>query len=394
MRQFNLKIATAAILLTAQAALQSCGVINFNEGEAPRTPQSGSNSGMSSEISPYDQKENQSPQLSESVKRAPVALFCSETAAGEIRALSVDSEGTINAWRISGTGEAKLTLKREFGIATKFAALSPDGSKLALGTDREPVLISLVAKEIPQELPYLRTRVASLDFSSDGKKLLAGGVDGRAYVIDISGELDKSDALSLERYVGSPSIVSAVAFHVSNRVFFSADWQGRVYSWLTYDASHAEISSVEELFGSGIFSERAIRHNSAAAAAVPVQELVLTADGEFFFISLSNGAIEAWRVRGFHRVAAVQAHKGFIYDLSLSKNGKVIATLGRDGNLNRWELLRIETLPGDPEEYTLEQTMSMPISNAAKICALNGDNVLVAAADSRVGLKHWEAAVQ
>ncbi len=379
----RLKVALA--LLITQAALQSCGVINYFEGSTPLTPQTGGDSDISIPISPYDHEGNSGPGAKD-ISISPVtSLFCSS---GEISALdrrsaqTMHSDGWFRSWEIREAGEPRLQSARRVAEEVTFATQSKNGKMIVFGTSRGVKIFETTGAGRILALPDLRTRIVSADFSPDSSLLALGGIDGRIYEVALNAdELQSDDALNfadVRRYIGHSTVVNGISFHNSGRIFFSSDWQGDFNAWLDYDATYNDLGEVQRLFGEHVVSGSAIRRKSGTGAPVPVEKQLLSADGQLIFLGLNDGTLQSWRIRGFRQLTAIKAHKGLIYDMALVNHGASLLSVGRDGMMIEWQLVQIPTLPGNPEEFKFQSVRSTALDGVRKICSISNDFVLTA----------------
>ncbi len=189
-------------------------------------------------------------------------------------------------------------------------------------------IVDLIEGATLGTLENLGTRATSVQFQSGNDALFLGGADGRVYRWKYT-ESGKRSAI--ERYIGPASIVSSVAAHPGGRVFFSGDWAGGLNAWLPYDQDAFKGVYDRNAFLSGLFSEKVTRQNAGRSDATGITQLLPTSDGQGLVVVLQDGRLEWWMLRGLMKIGEVQAHKGLIYDASLSADGKLIATVGRDG---------------------------------------------------------------
>lgn len=234
--------------------------------------------------------------------------------------------------------------RRLFKINGKIdsVAYAKSEERLAVAGDREIDIRSAVDGSILYSNAALKVHMNSLAFSPDGRALLMGGADARVYrwkfAAEAEAESEKEREKALERYIGHSAVVGAVAYHPFGRVFFSADWRGRLNAWLNYDADIFQGEYDKNKVDGRFFSEQANRMRAEREKIESVDFLRLRDDGEFLFLASQSGIVELWQIRGFKKRAEVQAHKGLIYNLAVSPTGDVVATCGRDGMVRIWKV--------------------------------------------------------
>ena len=245
--------------------------------------------------------------------------------------------------------------KLNIGHAVQVFVGSPDGTLLAVGNSNQVEVWSLVTLKRIAVFDKIKARASALVFQVDNKALLIGGADGRIYrwrFGEPSDEIKESD-----RYIGSPSVVSAIAFHPNSRLFFSGDWEGGLNAWLRYDSDRYQGAWDRDLLGGRFFTDQATRVNAGrAVAAAPVGApasepgidfLRATKDGRFILLASQSGTFEWWSVRGLKKLTEFQAHRGPVFGVELTADEDRVVSLGRDGKAKVIELpLRIPATPG------------------------------------------------
>ena len=321
-------------------------------------------------------------------RRGGEVLFISPISTGrQDRALSVNARGETLQWNVAAD-----TFEKLFRITNRIdkVAFSPRAQMLAVSQGRVVSVFSIPEKKKLYSMDRVRGKVTSLGFQPNGEGLIIGAADGNLYRWKFLQEsqttvLDEK-AKSFERYTGHSSVVSSVAMHPGGRVIFSGDWSGNLRAWKAYDADPVKAKYEENLFGPKFFADKALFVEKKSSSDDGIERIRVSEDGEFLFVALHSGALELWEVRGFVRRAVVAAHRGLIYDLAISQDGKRLATVGRDGFVRFW---KVAEQGGDDRSistakvlsFSKERETSLP---PARTLAFEGDAVLAGATDGRV----------
>ncbi|MCB0339564.1 MAG: hypothetical protein KDD53_08170, partial [Bdellovibrionales bacterium] len=284
--------------------------------------------------------------------------------------VSVDTAGRAILWAIGEKDEMRPI--EVANIPPGFGAVAMDFAHGLIAVGRTPwiELYSLETGSLAFKLDKIKASANALDFTPDGSALVIGASDGKAYRWNFAfgssskGELDAEKIL--ERYVGSSSILSSVKVHPSSRLFFSGDWHGALIAWLFYDADFHSGQYDKNLFGQRFFGELSTKV-ARSVGPTTIDEIALSRDGNFVFLSLHDGTIQQWQIRGFKKVATVQAHKGMIYSLVVSPDGQYLSSSGRDGFLRFWKVTSFDKFEGSPTEFAIQLAGEISMNKVARL---------------------------
>ncbi|MCI0459743.1 MAG: WD40 repeat domain-containing protein [Gemmataceae bacterium] len=241
-------------------------------------------------------------------------------------------------------------------------AFSPDGRHLAAGADDRTVRVwGARAGQLRHVFKGHEQRVSCVTFAPDSKTLASVGLDPAEADIRL---WDVNAGRGLGGLKGLSKWVWAVAFSPDGELLAIAGGEAR--SILLWD-----------------LKKRAKRHDLPDAAAKNIRRLAFFADGQT--LASAGSAILLWDTKtgklkkriehdqtsglqvssdgrliaAAHwgagavalfdgetgkKLASWQAHKGFINDLALSPNGKLLASSGSDGFVRLWDTLSHEEL--------------------------------------------------
>jgi WD40 repeat protein len=259
-------------------------------------------------------------------------LTAREVASSPLRVASAGGDGNVILWSL-GTGSGQLL--KQVGGPMQHAALGRRHALVAWSSGSKVSVACVAGCDERWDLTRLKTRTTSLGFHEDDSALLIGGADGRVYRWHFQRERlaesqDERDR-SLERYIAHQTLLSAIAPLHSGRVFFSADWDGRLYAWLAYTADDHQGGYDRNLFGGRFFGSLGSYMYAARAADRGITSLAISENGQRLAVGTDDGYVEVWEVRGFEVAARSLIHTGRVISVSLSNDGSRVASLGRDG---------------------------------------------------------------
>jgi|GEM_PF-2605657 len=212
--------------------------------------------------------------------------------------------------------------------------LSRDKTRIVAAYRNAVSLIDLPSLQLRKKLERLSSDIQSLDLSPVDDIALIGGGDGRIYRWRWKEEYHPSEPATgrfdLERYFSHSSVVSAVRFHPSGRIFFSGDWSGNVVAVLGYEQDAHGGRYDKNIFGTGFFTDATRTQKIQQGRNGRIEDLVASHDGKLLFVSEGSGAVTVWQLRGLSQVARFAPHRGMIKSLAISPQVRRIATYGRD----------------------------------------------------------------
>jgi WD40 repeat protein len=231
-------------------------------------------------------------------------------------------------------------------------------------------------------------RVTSLEFQPSGESLLIGAADGRVYrwkfALDANSLSTPDAQKQFERYSGPASVVSAVAYHPFGRIFFSGDWDGGLMTWLSYDSDKWAGEYDKNIFGSKLFQQKSVRTSAGRGDAERIEQIVVSLNGERALVSVHDGTLELWQIRGFSKIGEIKAHGGLMHDVAALPNFELIATAGRDGSIKIWELAKIEPTVEKPVAFEFHQVGEYSVRLVRKLLFRDRNSLIAGLSDGSV----------
>jgi WD40 repeat protein len=172
---------------------------------------------------------------------------------------------------------------------------------------------------------------------------LVGGVDGRVarwrFLDEQRAQTQLEKDKCFEVYSAHQTVLSAVAAHPFERVFFSGDWAGSLYSWLPYNLNDDFGGKYDKTPFTGRFYAAPGTFTKAERAVDRgITEIAVSENGNRLALATENGFLEVWEVRGLEMFARREAHVGRAVSVSLSPSGQRLASIGKDGLVKVFQL--------------------------------------------------------
>jgi WD40 repeat protein len=185
-------------------------------------------------------------------------------------------------------------------VETSTSAISPDGSLVATAGDGELLLWQLETGMLLDRLPLIAP-AAELEFSPDGTRLLAAGVDGRARILELrSGE-------QVRELRGPDTPLNDASFSADGSLIATASEDGTAQIW------NAETGDpVRQLRG----------HTDG------VLSVAFSPDGTRVVTSSRDGDARTWDAVTGQPLRLLRGHFGWVSEASFSPDGRWVVTAG------------------------------------------------------------------
>ncbi|MEU4539838.1 hypothetical protein AB0G15_33825 [Streptosporangium sp. NPDC023825] len=221
---------------------------------------------------------------------------------------SVSVDGTARLWRTGGKGQPRVLHGHE-GTAEGLA-FSRDGHRLATTSDDSTVRVwSSTQTGDPLVLRGHQRVVWSASFSADGRRLATAGDDGTVRIWDPRGMGDPSVLR------GHEGAAWSAAFTPDGRRVVSGGVDGVVRVW---DPARE--------------ASRVLRGHKDE-----VVDVATGPDGRVASAS-TDGTLRIWNLTDGSKPVTLRGHKGIVWSVSFSPDGRRVASAGLDGTLRIWDL--------------------------------------------------------
>ncbi len=222
--------------------------------------------------------------------------------------VTVSESGRVQLWDV-GAPEPRT----ELGIADRFtnlARFSPDGSRVFVDGSRA-ALWNAGDGSRQIELDGGDATLIGPGFSRDGERLLAGGNDGRARLMDSeTGEV-------LQVFEGHEDWIMAVDASPVEDIAVTASRDGTARLW---DLEKGEARAV------------------LAAHDGMVWDAAFRPDGNVVATAGSDGLVAVWGVRSGRKLARLSGHKRDVRSVSFAPGGTSLVSSSDDGSVRSWRI--------------------------------------------------------
>ena len=227
------------------------------------------------------------------------------------------ADGKLKVWD-AHTGKNKYTLD-----GAGVFAFSPDSQRLAIGANRALHLFDFRVGKVTHTRDKLHTEdITSVAFSPDGSRLVSGSQDGAIQSCDAA-TLDKPTLLKKAHVSG----VMAIAFSPDGKQFASTGLDKALIIW---DTAKNELVQMFPRVTNGIGGV-AYSPDSKLIAFV---NIVLTPKGDAYQL------LKAWKTDALGTdLSHIQGRHGSdIAHVTISPDGRQLATAGFDGVIKLWDV--------------------------------------------------------
>jgi len=308
--------------------------------------------------------------------------------------ISVDGSGKVLARNPNDKPHLILAISNKIDRV----AISHENPLLATWSPSSTTIYSLKTGEIINTLDRLNVKVQSLEFDPSGKSILIGGADSRIYrwkfTLDPETLSLKEKDKIVERYIGPTSVVSSLWYHPEGRMFLSGDWFGKMYAWKPYDADRYEGAYDSNLFGSRFFGDSGvvkIRGRNLKKDTFAIDYIKSNNDGAVLLLGLQTGGLEVWDIRGMAQRFVGAIHKGPLYDIAVSPEGKFVASVGHDGVLSINQLTRTRSNVTQADEVTFTNLLSEASSPCRSLLFISEQNLICGAKNGSIDSRSVKA---
>jgi WD40 repeat protein/DNA-binding SARP family transcriptional activator len=249
------------------------------------------------------------------------------SATGDGRFLYVTSPRDDATWKLDAR---RLRLLERFPVGDLAGAVSPDGLRFALGSERGGVrVLDLRSRRVTHFAGRHSASVNAMRFTPDGRTLVTSGGDGEVIAWDVAAGAIR------ESFSGHTGQVWGLAISADGRTLVSAGLDGRAIVW--------------DLAG----DRRLDRHFSAGRPFragdgddYPVAP-VLAPDGRELALTQSDGSVELVDTTTLQSRRRVRALDGFAAAAAYSPDGRTLTVSGEGGQVRMLDARSLRPLRPD-----------------------------------------------
>ena len=242
-------------------------------------------------------------------------------------------------------------------------AISHDGLHLVAGRYKSAEIQSTGTNEVTARIPVDDGKVNDVQFSADGKRVLLAtgvpGLSGRAVVVDLAQQK------FVQEFAGHNDVAYAAVWSPDQKLVATAGYDRRI---LMHDSDSGAV--IREMNG----------HNGA------VFDLEFSPDGTLLASASADGTIKIWHVASGERLDTLSQPQAEQYSVQFSPGGNAIYATGADNRIRKWSVVSRITPVINP-------LLISRFAHEGVITALtmsNDGRYLATAEDSGV-LKIWDA---
>ena len=195
-------------------------------------------------------------------------------------------------------------------------AISHDGSRLAFGRYRSVEIQSTGTNAVSAQHAVEDGKVNDVQFSADGARILlatgVAGLSGRAVVVDLAQQM------IVQEFAGHNDVAYAAVWSPDQKFAATAGYDRRI---LLHDAVSGAL--IREFNG----------HNGA------IFDLQFSPDGTLLASASADGTIKIWHVATGQRLDTLSQPQAEQYSVRFSPDGNAIYATGADNRIRMWNLV-------------------------------------------------------
>lgn len=241
-------------------------------------------------------------------------------------------------------------LHEAFGSAVNALAVSPDGSKLAVGTaGQEVVVIDASTGTVERSLSGHSGAVNAVAFSPDGSVIASASEDQGIILWHSTGGI-------IDRLNGRGGSVNAVAFSPDGMTLLSGDSTGETILW---DVQN------------GTVLHRLTGHDGA------VNAVAFSPDGVWALSAGEDTDIVIWSAQTGEEIRRLEGHAAAVFDLAVSRSGGIAISSGDDSRAIVWNLADGSIARQFTEHITRVEAVAMSPDGGQVASADQSGNIFV-----------------
>ncbi len=233
-------------------------------------------------------------------------------------------ETRVRLWDLSGNPQREIRVNSTvFGLS-----FSPNEQRLITAQGRgEAVIFDLAGRVLDRYFSTSHGLVWDVNFSPDGQRFVATGLDGTARIWNVSKHLDKKKLkeLSWQAYKGGAVLWLQYPFSANGKYLatFKFDGELKFHKFRLWDLSEPGKSKLLRKF------------NEIVSFGFDPQK-------HRFVLGTKKGTVELWNLSdtdiGIQKLTNWSAHQGKVISVNFNSNGQHLFTWGKDKMLRLWSV--------------------------------------------------------
>jgi len=228
------------------------------------------------------------------------------------------TDGQLLKWSLSDTSKSFEILAQD-PILLKALAISPDGEKLAVGSDHSGIMV--YEPENPSkaatQLDGHDGTIRALEFAGSGA-LFSIGIDKQILKWDVPAMTSEVFATSEFRY-------NDIAVSPDSKFVCACDRSGNIYVISIFDEGTPII--IPESLANTTFS------------------LDFSNDGKYLAAGDGNNNVRIYNTENWEEIASLRGNKARVVDVKFSPNSNYLASTGYNGQVLMWEMADLNSSP-------------------------------------------------
>lgn len=228
------------------------------------------------------------------------------------------SDGQVLKWSLSDASKS-FEVITETPMLLKSLAISADGSKLAVGSDKNGVMI--YDTENPSKAPVVlrghEGRTRDVEFSSSGE-LFTIGLDKQILKWSVSDQSSEVFASSEERY-------NDIDVSPDGQLVSACDRSGNIYIISKFDPEEPVII--------------------AGLSSNPVFSVDFSSDGKYLAAGDQNHNVRIFSTDSWQEINSLRGNKARVVNVRFSPNSSFLASTGNDGQVLMWDMADLNNSP-------------------------------------------------